>query len=1079
MEFRLLGPVELWVRGAQQDLPSTKLKQLLAALLWDAGQMVSTRTLVRRLWDEDAPPHELASLHSNISRLRRRLEQSGDSNVRLEHIPLGYRLLVPAESIDLVQFRRGKSTAQAAVDEGRTDEAIRVLHAAESLVHGEPLSGLPGSWAHDKRVELEEQTRDVTLRRIELELTARPQRARELLAELHRIAAEHEFDESVLQLRMRTLHLAGRTAEALHVCRDFRTRLREHNGLTPRASTQQLYQELLANKSTGIGTRPIATGTTDSAALSLPSPAPASSAGPAPARAPDTLDRDPPRFIGRMRDVETITREIDQQWESDAPVVCVIDGPPAIGKSALALTIAHRLRGRCPDGALQVNFRSHDERRSPATAETALDLALRMIGAEPAPLRGDDGLDLSIALWRRANAGKRLLLVLDDVSEPEQIQPLLPTGRGCIVLVTARTRLAGFPEAIRRSLQPMPFDEAAELFFSSARINHMAEPVLCDIVRACGGFPLALSVAGNAMRTHHSWSLSDLAEELVRTRASPQLDSIIAPALYRSFATSYRKLPELEQRLLRRLSLNPGTHIHQHAARVLLDASLPETNRALYSLVEQNLLEEPARRSYQMHDMVRLFATRACEVDEDPAELDRAVDRLVRHTLSTVDVATRTYHPHRHLCLTAAEAPQNSAAGEPGPGFSDAKQAASWLASRQEWLRAVIEHWINHGHPTEAAALTHMLARFMDRNSLWKESVPLHEASLEVWHTRKDDLGQAHALTDVAAAYWRLRSVDQAFECANTALALWTRIGDASGEADALLQIGRVHHSKHQHADAIKALRRCVELRLRDTNVPSQASALHHLGDAEFAAGQHALGIERIEQALELARAAGDVLIERNCVNTLGNIRIWLCDYEQARPHYRRALELAAQVGDRRREAVFAANLGECETSLHRPEIARPLLERAYEIYRGLDDLPGQADVMVMQAHAELELGRTRSARATLDAAASLAESINEPLRMSEVHMLYGHLHARIRDHHSAVQAYRQAAAYARFADNALMQGKAEHHIGDMYELSGNTELAGKHWRTALTHYGAGFPSPETGVLHRKLANNTQRRTAC
>ncbi|HEX4788051.1 MAG TPA: BTAD domain-containing putative transcriptional regulator, partial [Actinospica sp.] len=198
MEFRLLGPVELWSRGTQLGLPSTKLKQLLAALLWDAGQMVPTVTLVRRMWDEEAPPRELSSLHANVSRLRAVLRQCDDPSVRLEHIPLGYRLLVPAESIDSFQFRRDYALARAAADRGRIDEAIRLLRSAETLVHGEPLAGLPGSWAASKRGELGELTRDVTLLRIELQLTVHPEEGRDLVAELRRLAAEREFDESVL-----------------------------------------------------------------------------------------------------------------------------------------------------------------------------------------------------------------------------------------------------------------------------------------------------------------------------------------------------------------------------------------------------------------------------------------------------------------------------------------------------------------------------------------------------------------------------------------------------------------------------------------------------------------------------------------------------------------------------------------------------------------------------------------------------------------------------------------------------------------------------------------------------------------
>jgi DNA-binding SARP family transcriptional activator/tetratricopeptide (TPR) repeat protein len=1074
VEFRVLGPVELWAGGDQLKLPSTKLKQLLAALVCDAGQMVPTMTLVRRLWDEDSPPHELASLHSNVSRLRKCLTQCADPRIRLEYVPLGYRLLVPAESIDLVQFRGEVAAARGAVGRGRLEEAIRLLRAAEALVRGEPLAGLPGVWAREKRGELEELTRGGTLLRIELQLTARPQDARELLAELSGLAAEHEFDESVLELRMRALHLAGRTSEALHVYGDFRTRLREHSGLDPRASSQRLYVQLLNDDASPAPTRPAVRTAAAPAAAAPPAAAPRRP------RPPDTLDRDPQGFVGRRADIEAITTEIERQLAAGLPAVCVIDGMPGIGKSTLAVFLAYRLRARCPDGAFQVNLRSHDERRRPTPPEAALDLLLGMLGAEPDEqhVAQEAALDYAIALWRRHTAGRRLLLVLDDVAEAEQILPLLPTGHGSIVLVTARTRLSGLPDVIRHSLPPLPDAEAAQLLLASARTGHSSDPALGDVVAACGGFPLALSIAGNTLRAHRAWSLGDLAEELADSRAAQHLDSVIAPALYRSFATSYRDLPELERRLLRRLSLNPGTRIHLSAATVLADASPHRTRTALYNLVEQNLLMEPAYRHYQLHDMMRLFAAHVCTTDEEPGELDHAADRLMRYTLGAADSAARLLHPHRHVRLAADSTPSAPPEPQHEQGFGNAGEAAAWLGAEQEWLRTVAEYWFTHGHAEQAAALTHLIARFMDRSSLWKESIALHEAALRAWQDTGNVLGQAHALTDIATAYWRLEALERSLDCARAALSLWSDLGDTAGEADALLQLGRVFHSQHRHHDAIAALQRCAVLRGQDNDVLAQAAVLHHLGVAEFEAGRYAQSIESVQRALALARDGGDLAIQRNCINSLGYFCSCLCDYEQARLHYEQALELAARVGDRRREAAFAFNLGECETFLHRPEVAGPLLERAYEISQEIEDVPGQVDVMIVQAHTELELGRPRSARALIDAAASVSETLGDPLRLSRVHMVYGHLYREEHNHRAAVQAYEQACACAQNADNTIMQGGAEHLIGDVYAGAHEPELARRHWRAALNLYGGDFPSPETATLRRKLAAGGPRRAA-
>lgn len=542
MEFRLLGPVELWAHGRQIRLPSPKLKQLLAALLLDAGDMVPTDTLIHRLWGEDAPPSDTTSLHTYLSRLRKVLDQCEEPGLGIEYISLGYHLHGPVDHLDVHQFGQSVALARAAAGRGDLAEALRRVSFAEGLVHGEPLAGPPGSWAGDKRGELAEQIHAAALFRIELQLTADPRSARGLLAELHGLAGKREFDESVLALLMRTLNSAGRAPEALHAYGAYQERLRERSGLNPGTALQQLYAQLLHDEPAKIRT---------------PVPKPPA------VEPPDTLDRDPQTFVGRHRDVAAITAEIDDQLTSGGSAVLVVDGAPGIGKTTLALHLAHQLRGRCPDGAMQLHLRGHDETQRPTSPETALGLLLGMLGVESKQIQHAGSLDLAIALWRRHSAGKRLLLLLDDAADAEQIAPLIPGGAGSIVLVTARNRLADLPEALRHPLEPMLDEEAAQLIVRLAHIGPTRDPALRDVAAACGGYPLALAVAGRILRTRRAWSIADLAEHLAHSRAGHMgKPDAITVQLFRVFSTSYRDLPDFERMLLRRLSLNPGLRIH-------------------------------------------------------------------------------------------------------------------------------------------------------------------------------------------------------------------------------------------------------------------------------------------------------------------------------------------------------------------------------------------------------------------------------------------------------------------------------------------------------------------------------------
>ena len=1045
MEFRLLGPVELWAHGEQIAFPAPKVQQLYAALLWDAGTLVSTSTLIQRMWGDDAPAKELASLQSNVSKLRRCLDQCGDPGISLTQVSLGYRLAVPAESIDRVQFERAVSLADGAAERGETAESIRLLRSAEALARGdEPLAGLVGRWAAERRTELEERIRDATIRRITLQFGSGDAPA--VLPELRRLAAKHEFDESVLHLLMRALRSVGRTTDALDAFTLFQTRLRDQKGLEPRAPLKRLHQELLRDD--------------PASARIAKAPVPTHSAP------PDSLDRDPRGFVGRRRDVEAITAEINGQLTADAPVICAIDGMPGIGKTTLALHIAHRLRSLCPDGALQLHLRAHDEHQSPTDPETALGLLLGMLNIEPVRIQRAGSLDYLLALWRKSTSGKRLLLLLDDAASAEQLAPLVPSGAGSIVLVTARNRLTGLPEAIRHPLEPMRDAEAGDLLIGAARMGPTSDPALRDVVAACCGVPFALAVAGNTLRTRQAWSLGDLADHLASTRnAHPRKpDSIISP-LFRVFSTSYRDLPESERVLLRRLCLSPGPRIHFRAAAALADMDPGDTDLALLNLVEKNLLMEPERRYYQLHDMMREFSAYACDVEEDPAELEAATDRLVGYTLGTADAATRLFHPHRHVVLIDLAEGLN---GRHAHGFSDAKQATAWLDTEQASLRTIAEQWFANGRPREAAALVHMISRYLDQRSMWRESLALHECALNEWRDCADPTGEAFALTDLAAAYCRLGEPDPALRFANQALDLWSSLSEISGQADALLYQGKAHFAGHRHTEAIESFRRCVDLRGTVKDDHGVAIALYQLGAALFDSGRHRAGIMYTQQALATVRAVRDELVECDCINNLGAFYEYLGEYEEAEAYYRTALSLIQRIGNKHNIGTIVANLANIQTRLNRPEAALPLLERAQEIFNRTDNKYIEAYILITQARAEAQLGHYHSARALLDHADLLVEQLGNPGLAAEILLIRGDMGVASETHQAAVDYYTSALSHAEAADDRLLQAVIRHHLGNTMSAGQDDEAARRHWRQALLMYGEGY-SADSAVLRELL----------
>jgi DNA-binding SARP family transcriptional activator/tetratricopeptide (TPR) repeat protein len=1031
IEFRLLGPVEMWVHGSQIDLGPSKNRLMIAALLMEAGGTLPFDVLVQRVWDEDPPAKVAISVQASMSRLRRRLELTGDERIRLDHVsPIGYRLIVPAQSVDALEFSRVVIQGQAAARAGDAERAISLLEGAHEMVRGEPLAGLPGAWVLATRAGLMERRHAAALTRIRLQLEHHDPRG--LVAELKELAGQHPLDESVAALLMRALHGAGRTADALSVYDRLRRQLRTQLGIDPHRALNEVHQMVLRGEP-AVAARPRSSGSVAEQR-----------------EMPNTLERDPPNFVGRQADVHSLLSRIRALLERGGPAVCVIDGMPGVGKSALALRLAHRLRVDGFDGALQLDLRGHDPLQSPTTPPGALGLLLGMLSIDMRELQKEAGLDHAISLWRRYTGTRRLVIVLDDAVDEQQIRPLMPSGPGTVVLITSRHRLAGLPEAVHHSLSPMHDGDAQKLFTQVAGITDR-----CDsgdvrrIVEACGRLPLALSVAGGFLRARPSWSLTDFADHLTRTLSSTGDDGF-TKRLNTTFETSYRSIPELSRRVLRYLALHPNSGIGLHAAAALVGAAPRDTDSALDLLVEHSLLDEPQRHRYRMHDLVRGFASHVLARDDRPEQVAAAEDRLVGFTLASVERATALFHPYRHVNLMGEESPVPTVEVL---SFPNPQHAAAWLDLEQSALRAQAMRWHSKGRAREAAALSHMLGMYFDRRGLWREAEILYETARRTWARLGDKKGEAYALGDLATVDWRLGAFEKACAHSETALELWRGLGDLGGRADALLCLGRAHHYAHRHEEAIRCYGESVSLRSDIGDKVGMAEALYHLGIVSFAAGRHEKGIADTLEALDLSRMGNNMIIERNCMNNLGEFYRQRGEYDQALACYREAVALAELVGDPRNIAVAALNLGEMNTLLQRPEEALACLQPALEIFTRLATRDSTAHVFLAQARAFEQLALREEAETALSKAADIAEQLADPLLSAHVQLSRAAIHEGRREETAALTAYSSALSFGRTAHAILEQAAAHRGIGDVLDRTGDAASAQAHWREALTLY--------------------------
>jgi DNA-binding SARP family transcriptional activator len=1073
LEFRLLGAVEMHSGERRIDAGSPKTRLLLAILLLARQDAVAPESLARHLWDEDAPPKYQVSIQAYASRLRRSFEELGEGLVNLSFISgVGYRLRVPSENVDALQFKGLTDRGRKAATDGDPRSALDLLNEARSLIRGKPLADLAGSWAHGARIGLEEQLRSSAVIRIKLQLDQGEPES--VIGELQQLANRYRSDQKIAALLMRALHEAGRSADALAYYHTIERRLRKDLGIEPHAQLVAMNHMILIGRS-DVGSA-VSAGP---AGLAAPAGRETGHGGhesvdaPAEPAVPNTLDADPPGFSGRDDDLRLLNQRVAERLTAGRTAVCVISGMPGVGKTTLALRLAHDLReqGFCPDGAFQIPLHGHDNDQSASRPETSLSLLLSTLGLDPGRLQRADGLDHLAALWRRHTDGRRVLMVLDDASDASQIWPLIPNGPGSVVLVTSRHTMFDLADAVDHPLAILTEEEAGALFLNSSNLaSDSGDDAVARVVRACARLPLALSVAGGLIRAHPAWTADDLADHL-RDTDRPGLGNALSHALAATFQTSYRQLPDATRNVFRHLALHPGTHIEQRLTAALAGIGGDEADVALCTLVEQNLLIELGRHRYRLHDLLRDFAGTRMQAEDQPNEPDLARDRLLRHCMVSTERAAAIFHPYRHRPLPSAFEGDYVRWRE--PGFSDSRDAASWLEEEYRVLLAIVEDAVARGRTSEAALLVQQLAVFLDRRGYWRESISLHEKSLSTWIRLGDREGEARTRGELATARWRLGQLDQALEEAQAALGLWRALGDRQGEAEANMQLGRVYSALRSPERAAQCYEYAASACAGFGDPTGEARGLYHLATVLFDLGYYDDAIERARRALILAESVGDVTVERNAAANIGDFLRQRGRYSEALEYCLRALRLSEESGDPQNVAIAAHNFGEVCSLAGDHASAKVPLETALGIFTRLGVVPSiVATLIVMQRIAQAE-NQMEAAEGLHCRAAEYADRVEHPLIGAQVQVAAAELHLCRRERLAALAAYRHALRLAEAAHAFAEQAAAHRGIGDVLVAEGDAGGARTHYEQAVGLLAKLRPQ-EAAELRRLLDSGLQ-----
>lgn len=723
-------------------------------------------------------------------------------------------------------------------------------------------------------------------------------------------------------------------------------------------------------------------------------------------QARDKLPEPVSEFVGRSTELAEIGRHAAAAVAQGRPSVLVIEGMAGVGKTELAIAAARVLVDRHGlDRVLAVNLRGFDPgptRPAPDPA-AVLDVFLRLSGVPGHDVpHGEGALDARANLLRERLDRSPALLLLDNAANADQVRPLLPNHARCPALVTSRNDLGVMPEAVRIALDVFNADDAVALLRAAAGPDRYdAEPEIAALIaRVLGRLPLALGLTASRIRADRDWSLTDHLNRLVESvdlelAVSQSIDDRLKIArrlrlddpVKAALGASYDRLGAQPRRVLLLLAHHPGGDLDSRAAAALADVDLDGTRRLLRELLAGHLLQQKEPDRYELHDVVRAYATGRTH-DELSASARRvALTRLLDHYLYTASLAMDQYSP-----FESDFRPRVPSRGTPAPVLTGRTAATEWLDRERPNLVAAATYAAGHGWPDHSGRLAATLAQYLDTGA--------HHEDAEVLHTQaancSDSTERARALTDLGLTDSRRGRYASAVSHFEKARPLFVVARDHVGEARVLKGLGdaSVHQGRYQEAlERYTASRRLFR---KGGHLGGENVATMNLAFVHWQLGRHAAALQCCQEALANDRAAGDRIRECGTLGNLGLLYTRLGRYQEALDCLRRGLVIARDLGDRHSEAAILDNLGELHERLG-------LYVEALEHYRGAlalvrehDDRQGEVAVLNGTARCMRCLGSVEYAIARHREALTGAGEIGDRFQQAEAHDGIAHCHVAV-----------------------------------------------------------------------------------
>jgi tetratricopeptide (TPR) repeat protein/transcriptional regulator with XRE-family HTH domain len=753
------------------------------------------------------------------------------------------------------------------------------------------------------------------------------------------------------------------------------------------------------------------------------------------------LPAPPAHFTGRAGELAALSDLLDQSRLQlpGTVLISAIDGMPGVGKTALALHVAHLVADRFPDRQLFADLHGYTPGRPSADPAHVLAGLLTADGVDIRYLPAD--LEGRAAMWRDRTAGRRLLLVLDNVASSSQVEPLLPGSASCLVLITSRQFLGDLPSGTAElQLDVLSRADATAMFMDLAPRAGGAPAQVAELAALCGYLPLAIALLATLFTRHQSWTMSDLITETRTRLLTVTAESRTVAA---AFELSYQALDHGQRRFFRRLGLHPGTDVDPYAAAALTGLPLELATSYLDVLHGFRLLEEPAARRFRMHDLIRQYA-RGLAGAEDAGLREQAVGQLFEYYQCAARAAGT--HVARHALPVVARS------GHPVsmPDLSGWGAARAWMTAERPNLVACIEDAAVRRDRARQVGLTAATAAHLRIDGPWPQGISLHAAAAAAAGQSGDRLGQAGALVSLGDLRRLAGDYPGAAGALEQARGIYADIGNPLGEAGALLVLGEVRRSTGDFVAAAGLLEQARSIYADIGNPLGEAGALLVLGTVRQVTGGYSAAVDALERSRQISRRAGHRLGEAEALRNLGAVRNLTGDHASARRALEQALDISAALGDRFGEANALACLGLVRQGTGEVAGAISVLERALAAFRDIGSRLGEANALCWLGDVLRETGNLPEATRVLEQALVVYREIGSRHGTASALHNLGSVHQAAGDVPAAEDLLAQARDIYHDVGDALGEAQTLNQSGTLQLECGQPLSARAHYRRAL-----------------------------